>query len=353
MEKKGIGIEVKVGMFVFIGLVILGYMALRVNKAKFKTVEGYQLTVLFDSVSGLGKNSPVQVAGIEVGRVTNITLKDGRAEVTMIIRKGVPVYADAQAAIKSQGVLGDKFIEITPGKASAQLLKGGGLISRSRSTVELDDILAKASPAMEDISKITKNLGDVLGTEEGKNNLKETFFNIKKTTEDIRSITTGLSEGEGTMGKLIRDDALYRDMRTTMTGLKDTVTRIQEGRGSIGKFINDEEFYDQTRRTMSSLEKVANKIDSGEGTLGKLVNDDTLYNEAKDTMANLNKTAVNLNQTTQKINQGEGTLGKLVNDDSLYKETKYTLRSVTKATEGLQEQVPVSILGTIIGTIIK
>lgn len=104
---------------------------------------------------------------------------------------------------------------------------------------------------------------------------------------------------------------------------------------------------------MSSLEKVANKIDSGEGTLGKLVNDDTLYKEAKDTMANLNKTAVNLNQTTQKINQGEGTLGKLVNDDSLYKETKYTLRSVTKATEGLSEQVPVSILGTIIGTVLK
>ena len=120
MEKKGIGIEVRVGIFVFIGLVILGYMALRVNKAKFKTVEGYQLTVFFDSVSGLVKNSPVQVAGIEVGRVTNITLKDGRAEVTMIIRKGVPIYADAQAAIKSQGVLGDKFIEITPGKASAQ-----------------------------------------------------------------------------------------------------------------------------------------------------------------------------------------------------------------------------------------
>lgn len=353
MERKGISTEVKVGLFVFLGLVVLGYMTLRINKTKFKAVEGYQLTVFFDSVSGLVKNSPIQIAGIEVGRVKDIALKDGRALVTMTIRKGVPIYEDAQAIIKSQGVLGDKFIEITPGKASAQLLKGGGLISQSRSTVELDDILAKAAPAMEDISKVTKNIGDVLGTEEGKNNLRETFFNIKKTTEDIRNIATGLSQGEGTMGKLIRDDALYKDMRTTMTGLKDTVGQIQEGRGSIGKFIKDEEFYDQTKRTMSSLEKVANKIDSGEGTLGKLVNDDSLYKEAKETMASLNKTAANLNQTTEKINQGEGTLGKLVNDDSLYKETKYTLRSVTKATEGLSEQVPVSILGTIIGTIIK
>jgi phospholipid/cholesterol/gamma-HCH transport system substrate-binding protein len=346
MERRGVGIEVKVGIFVFIGLVVLGYMTLRINKGKFKTTEGYALTVLFDSVSGLVKDSPVQIAGIEVGRVNDIKLKEGRALVTMTIRHGVPVYEDAQAVIKSQGVLGDKFIEITPGKASAQVLKQGGVISGSRSTVELDDLMAKASPAMDNISKIAKNLGDVLGTEEGKNNLKETFFNIKKTTEDIRSMTAGLSQGEGTMGKLIRDDVLYNEMRTTVTGLKDTVSQIQGGQGTIGKFIKDEEFYNETKKTLNSLQNVAKKIDSGEGTLGKLVNDDTLYKEAKETMANLN-------QTVKKINQGEGTLGKLVNDDGLYNETKYTLRSVTKATEGLQEQVPVSILGTILGTIIK
>ncbi|MBA4393945.1 MAG: mammalian cell entry protein [Desulfobacca sp.] len=286
------------------------------------------------------------MAGIEVGQVKDIKLKEGRALVTMTIRKGVPVYEDAQAIIKSQGVLGDKFIEISSGRASAQVLKEGGQISSSRSTVEFDDLLAKASPAMDNISKITKNLGDVLGTEEGKNNLKETFFNIKKTTEDIKSLTAGLSQGEGTMGKLIRDDALYQDMRTTVTGLKDTVTQMQGGQGSIGKFLKDEEFYNETKKTLTSLQNVAKKIDSGEGTLGKLVNDDALYKEAKETMSNLN-------QTVKKINQGEGTLGKLVNDDGLYKETKYTLRSVTKATEGLAEQVPVSILGTIIGTIIK
>jgi phospholipid/cholesterol/gamma-HCH transport system substrate-binding protein len=321
-------------------------MTLRVNKYKFETAEGYELTVLFESVSGLVKNSPIQIAGIEVGRVKKIDLKDGQAQVTMTIRKEVPIYADARAIIKSQGVLGDKFIEIVPGNEQAKRLTSGGMISKSRSTVELDDILAQAEPAMQNIRSITKSLGEVLGSDEGKNNLKETFFNIKKTTEDIRSISLGLSRGEGTMGKLIRDDALYKDMQATMTGLKDTVSQVQEGKGSLGKFIKDDQFYDETKKTLDSLQKVAKKIYSGEGTLGKLVNDDSLYKEAKETMTNLN-------QTTKKINEGEGTLGKLLNDDSLYKETKYTLRSVTKATEGLQEQVPVSILGTIIGTIIK
>jgi phospholipid/cholesterol/gamma-HCH transport system substrate-binding protein len=346
MEKRGMGIEVKVGIFVFLGLLVLGYMTLRVNKHKFKAAEGYELTVLFDSVSGLVVNSPIQIAGIEVGRVKDIRLKDGQAEVAMTIRKEVPIYSDARAVIKSQGVLGDKFIEITPGSDQSKRLASGGKIGNSRSTVELDDILAQAEPAMQNIRSITKSLGEVLGTEEGKNNLKETFFNIRKTTEDIRNISLGLSRGEGTMGKLIRDDRLYRDMQATMTGLKDTVTQVQEGKGSLGRFIKDDQFYEETRKTMDSLQRVAKKIDAGEGTLGKLVNDDSLYKEAKETMTNLN-------QTAKKINEGNGTLGRLVNDDSLYKETKYTLRSVTKATEGLTEQVPVSILSTIIGTIIK
>jgi phospholipid/cholesterol/gamma-HCH transport system substrate-binding protein len=346
MEKRGIGIEVKVGIFVFLGLLVLGYMTLRVNKYRFKAAEGYELTVLFDSVSGLVVNSPIQIAGIEVGRVKDIRLKDGQAEVAMTIRKDVPIYEDARAVIKSQGVLGDKFIEIMPGSDQNKRLASGGKIGKSRSTVELDDILAQAEPAMQNIRSITKSLGEVLGTEEGKNNLKETFFNIRKTTEDIRSISLGLSRGEGTMGKLIRDDGLYRDMQATMTGLKDTVSQVQEGKGSLGRFIKDDQFYEETKKTMDSLQRVAKKIDSGEGTLGKLVNDDSLYKEAKETMTNLN-------QTAKKINEGNGTLGRLVNDDSLYKETKYTLRSVTKATEGLTEQVPVSILSTIIGTIIK
>lgn len=353
MDKKGISIEVKVGIFVFIGLIVLGYMTLKLEKFKLKAAQGYEIEALFDSSSGLVVNSPIQIAGIEVGRVKDIQLVGNQAKVTMTLLKGIRIYSDARAVLRTQGVLGDKYIEIYPGSEKVPPLLAGGVIRETRSTIELDHLLAKAIPAMDDIRSVTKTLSEVIGTDEGKNNLKETFFNIRKTTEDIRSMTVGLSRGEGTMGKLIRDDALYQDMRTTMTGLKDTVNHIQEGRGSIGKFIKDEEFYDQTKKTMASLEKVANKIDTGQGTLGKLVNDDSLYKEAKETMASLNKTAANLNQTTQKINQGEGTLGKLVNDDSLYNETKYTLRSVTKATEGLSEQVPVSILGTIIGTIIK
>jgi phospholipid/cholesterol/gamma-HCH transport system substrate-binding protein len=346
MEKRGIGLEVKVGIFVLIGLVILGYMTLKVERRSLKSVEGYEIAALFDSASGLVKNSEIQIAGIEVGRVKDITLSGSQAKVTMTVKKGVQIYSDARAVLRTMGVLGDKYIEIMPGTDQAPKLVAGGTINNTRSTIELDHLLAKALPAMDDIRSITSSLNEVLGTEEGKSTLKETFNNVRKTTEDVRSITLGMTHGEGTIGKLIKDDGLYKDMQATVSGLKSTVTQINEGQGTLGKFLKDDSLYLDTQKTLTSLQKVAGKIEAGEGTLGKLVNDETLFTQTKETLTNLN-------QATQKINDGQGTLGKLVNDEGLYKEAKYAIRSVTKATEGFQEQIPVSIFGTIIGTIIK
>ena len=346
MEKRGVSTEVKVGIFVFLGLIVLGYMTLKVEKFKIKTAQGYEIVAFFDSASGLVKGGTVQIAGIEVGRVNDIQLTGRQARITMTIRKEIPIYADARASLKTQGVLGDTYVEINPGSDKYSRLLAGGAIRDTLSPMELGEILARAMPVVDNIRAVTKTLSDVMGTEAGKTELKDTFANFNKATNDIRSMTAGLSHGEGTLGKLIRDDTLYKDMRITMTGLKDTVVQIDEGKGTLGKLIKDQDFYDETKKTLTSLQKVAGKIDSGEGTLGKLVNDDSLYREAKETVASLN-------QTANKINQGEGTIGKLINDDSLHKEIKYTLRSVTKATEGLSEQVPLSILGTIIGTIIK
>jgi phospholipid/cholesterol/gamma-HCH transport system substrate-binding protein len=183
MNKQGIGLEVKVGIFVLIGLVVLGYMTLKIERHQLKTVDGFEITALFDTASGLVKNSPVQIAGIEVGRVKDIALAGNKAKVIMAVRKGIQIHGDAQAVLRTQGVLGDKYVEIFPGSEKAPLLMAGGVISETRSTIELDHLLAKALPAMDNIKSVTESLNEVLGTEEGKNTLKETFTNVRKTTE--------------------------------------------------------------------------------------------------------------------------------------------------------------------------
>jgi phospholipid/cholesterol/gamma-HCH transport system substrate-binding protein len=90
------------------------------------------------------------------------------------------------------------------------------------------------------------------------------------------------------------------------------------------------------------MKGIAEKVEKGEGTLGKFIQDESLYTEAKETLQSMKGIA-------EKVEKGEGTLGKLISDDSLMKETEKTMKKVQKAAEGIQEQTPITVLGTIIG----
>jgi phospholipid/cholesterol/gamma-HCH transport system substrate-binding protein len=95
---------------------------------------------------------------------------------------------------------------------------------------------------------------------------------------------------------------------------------------------------------LRNASEIAAKINRGEGTLGKLVQDDALYNELHDATKNVKEIA-------QKINSGQGTIGRLVNEDQLYRDTTATLKKADRAMEGLGDTGPISVLGSIIGTL--
>ena len=97
---------------------------------------------------------------------------------------------------------------------------------------------------------------------------------------------------------------------------------------------------------MGNLNSIAEDVKAGKGSLGKLMTDDALYDQARGAVESFNKVA-------QKIERGEGTIGKLVNDETLYVETKKALKGITKATESINEQIPISTLGVVIGTAIQ
>jgi phospholipid/cholesterol/gamma-HCH transport system substrate-binding protein len=92
------------------------------------------------------------------------------------------------------------------------------------------------------------------------------------------------------------------------------------------------------------IKDIASKINKGEGTIGKLVNDEAVYTDLKETTKNLS-------EISRKINSGEGTLGKLVNEDKLYRDTTATMKKVEKAAEGIGDTGPISVLGSILGTL--
>jgi phospholipid/cholesterol/gamma-HCH transport system substrate-binding protein len=136
--------ETVVGIFVVIGIVCVGYMTIKLGKLPFFSDDAYRLSARFRSVSGLRMGSPVEVHGIQVGTVEALDI-DSEKEMAVIqvcIRKNVTVYDDGSAAIKTSGLIGDKFVKIEPGGSGSEL-KSGGWITETSSPLDIEDIIGK------------------------------------------------------------------------------------------------------------------------------------------------------------------------------------------------------------------
>jgi phospholipid/cholesterol/gamma-HCH transport system substrate-binding protein len=141
---KKYALETVVGIFVLIGVAALGYMTVKLGHLSVLGPPTYPLYAPFTTVSGMRPGSPVQMLGLSVGTVEGITLDQdkGRVVVEMQIRQGVRVYDDAIASIRTDGLLGDKYLSIDPGGAGS-LLKPGGTITETQPAVDLVDLIGR------------------------------------------------------------------------------------------------------------------------------------------------------------------------------------------------------------------
>jgi len=141
---KKYSMETVVGIFVFIGLICVGYLTVKLGKMELMGGDNYILYARFNSVSGLKTDSSVEMAGVEIGRVSKIGLDLERqmALVTLKIHKDVQITDDAIASIKTSGMIGDKFIRITPG-GSDIILQPGDTITETESAIDLEELISK------------------------------------------------------------------------------------------------------------------------------------------------------------------------------------------------------------------
>jgi len=153
---KKYSIETVVGIFVVIGLLCVAYMTVKLGKVSLFGDNYYSLFARFGSVSGLREGSPIEIEGIEVGRVERLTLDQEKqsALVTLKIRKGVKIYDDASATIKTAGLIGDKFVKIEPG-GGGELLKPAGTITETTTPTDIEDLISKY--VFGDVKKEDKN----------------------------------------------------------------------------------------------------------------------------------------------------------------------------------------------------
>jgi phospholipid/cholesterol/gamma-HCH transport system substrate-binding protein len=136
--------ETVVGIFVVIGLLCIAYMTVKLGNVGFLGENKYSLTARFNTVTGLRVGNPINMLGLEIGRVAGFEMDQEKqqAVVKLEINKGIQIYDDAIASIKTEGLIGDKYISIDAG-GGGDLLKDGDSITETESPTDIMDLVSK------------------------------------------------------------------------------------------------------------------------------------------------------------------------------------------------------------------
>ena len=316
-------LETRLGIFVALAL-IAGVLVLEMGGGTERFRRGTRIYALFNSAQELKLGDRVKMAGVDIGRIEDIALADGKVKVTMKLRAGHPVNTECVATIKFTGLMGQNFVSLDFGKPGAKLVEEDTVL-KTTEQADFAALMSKLDNVATGVENLTKTFtGDSIEKLFGPVNdfLKQNSGTINDTLTNVKTITAQIREGKGTVGRLIMEDALYTSALTTVSNLNQTS--------------------DEIKATVADARKIVNGINAGEGTVGKLVKDEKLYSEATTSMTNLK-------EILQKVNRGEGSVGKLINDDSLIKNAKLTLQKLDKATEGLEDQGPLTVIGMMVG----
>jgi phospholipid/cholesterol/gamma-HCH transport system substrate-binding protein len=139
---KRFDLELAVGVFMIAGIICLGYLSIRLGKMEVFGEKGYEVYALFSETGGLKAGSSIVIAGVDIGRVKNVTLDNYQARVLLNIPEGLKLQEDAIASIKTKGLIGEKYIEITPG-GSEKVIQPGGRIRETQSPIDIEQLISK------------------------------------------------------------------------------------------------------------------------------------------------------------------------------------------------------------------
>jgi len=134
-------LEFSVGLFMIAGIICLGYLSIKLGKMEVLGNEGYEVYALFSNSGGLKTGASIVIAGVDVGRVKSIALENYQARVVLNLPRRVKIQEDAIASIKSKGLIGEKYVEITPG-GSEKIIPPGGRIRETQPAVNLEELIS-------------------------------------------------------------------------------------------------------------------------------------------------------------------------------------------------------------------
>jgi phospholipid/cholesterol/gamma-HCH transport system substrate-binding protein len=312
MPRSG-GSVFRVGLVILVAFAVLavGIFLIGEKNNLFSSKNRYYIE--FNSVSGLKPGNPVQLNGVDVGTVDRVVLPQNPTEEHIQVWISVdaqyggrirgpvdPLIAStsgagrpgsSQARIKTLGLLGDKFIELSTGAPELPAIPNEGEIPAAQPT-NVDALLASGEDVMSNVVEISASLSTILGR---------------------------MERGEGLLGELTTDSESGRRLRSSIVGTTEALERIantiENGEGPLGRLLNDRAMADQLAGSLDRFESILAQVQTGPGLAPALLNDPTMKTSFQDTLAQLNQVARDLQGLTSDLETSEGLLPKLVYDE--------------------------------------
>jgi phospholipid/cholesterol/gamma-HCH transport system substrate-binding protein len=290
--------QLRVGAVVLVTLAILLYGGYRLGQQAHLFSSRYELVAFVPNASGLRAGGSVTVAGQLVGTVREVEFLPPDADTTRNLRLVLDVEdavrqqirGDSRARLRTQGLLGDKVFDISPGTLRHSPLKAGDTIPIAPS-LDYDQIVQQASGAV----------GDVVGL-----------------TRDLRQVSGGIARGEGTVGQLVTNRALYDELTQTLDQTNKLMARLQSPNGTVGRLLDDPQLYRNLVRVTASVDSLTRAVTNSQGTVGRLLTDDSLY-------VRLVGVASGADSLTKLLTQGNGLAARLLTDQQSYDRLNRTL----------------------------
>ncbi len=330
--------ELKVGALIIVSLIVASLAVFLVGERSNVFARKNEYFVHFESVSGLATGNPVQLNGVVVGSVRRVVLPENVEVQSLTVwvsidrRYADRVREDSRARIKTLGLLGDKYIELTSGTPGFAQIESGGEI-RTGAATDVEKIIATGGDAVENLVAISYSLRTILERMEAGEGIlgeltteSETGQRAKKslmeTFETFRDITAKLESGEGTLGKLINDSTLVDRAEGSLAHLEGILRQVESGEGAVAALLNDPATRDKVNKSLDSMSTLTQDLASlvadikdGGGLLSTMLFDKEYGAEVRQ---DIQQMIMNLRVLSDRLEQGDGTLGQLINDPQVY-----------------------------------
>jgi phospholipid/cholesterol/gamma-HCH transport system substrate-binding protein len=293
--------RIRVTALILLGLLLLAFGVYRVGKIFDVFASRYGLITLVPNVAGLREGAPVTLAGQRVGQVKRIDFipmerKQGSENLAIELKISEDVHSqirrDSRAYLRAQGLLGDKFIDISPGTMRADVLQEGDTVE-AELVMDIEQFLARGGALLDSASEAVAN---------------------------VRRITSGLASGKGTMGQLLTNEQLYAHMVSTTKQLQATLYQFNNPHGTFGRMMRDPALYNRIVRAVTRVDSLGEAVLRGQGSLGKLLQSDQLYNRVFSGVSRADSTIASFSDLVSRMSNGKGALQKLATDPAMYDE---------------------------------